>query len=227
VVYVPTAQDPLTASTWAATTNSAMGYTSWTTNTSSASGQVPYMDYVDYPVSTNSVYDTYLIDKERNEPEMYAKQRGDICQYLGKTDAAATGYRLPMSAELGNDVSQTFSGRTDGWVRASSFPAAVGNAEGTTNITGTPATKSYAKNPIMGDVVFPASGARSFPSDNGDEESTYGERYLYRVGTFGYYWSGSGAVNLARGMDFDSEGWIYPNGSIYRSGAYAVRCVLD
>jgi hypothetical protein len=43
---------------------------------------------------------TYLADPKRNTPEMYANRKGDICQYLGKTDSTLYGYRMPIANEF-------------------------------------------------------------------------------------------------------------------------------
>jgi uncharacterized protein (TIGR02145 family) len=224
-IYVPVVTSPLT-STWKATIGNNTGtdtdidasvrhkYTTWTdeyyVDSYTNSGDIPYMD-MDRGGTSSDRSNTYLMDPERNVYDVYKGFRGDICQYLGTTQAALEGYRLPMSSEFGTTPT-TWAANQEGWAGSSTFPTATGNAKGTAVIAGT--TTSYAKNTKMGDVIFPASGYR-----DGNDGS------VNVVGSYGYYWSGSASEEeSAYYMNFYNAR-MSPGSFVSRSYGFPVRCV--
>jgi hypothetical protein len=234
-IYVPLVKSTLSASTWVSTTGSATGsindidasvrykYTLWsdnvyTVNEGDGTSDIPYVE-PDRGGTSTSRTNTYLIDPDWNNFDAYKGLRGDICQYLGATNSALAGYRLPTSAESGHNDSQNWT-RSDGWVPAADISARTTSAaDGTGNIIGSaaPPDQSFAKNTIMNDVIFPASGWRQKGSNGA----------LIGVGTFGYYWNGSvKGSTFGFGLIF-GELAMMPYAGIERSCACAVRCVLD
>jgi hypothetical protein len=226
-IYVPIVKESLSTSTWKATKGNAMQYdntfptvtsnwTSWGDNITNYPTDLPYMDPSRGGSSTDRG-NTWAIDA--NVYDVYKGFRGDICQYIGATtsDSNLKGYRLPTSYEfgLGGYFGWTGGGTSsDSWIKGSnSFPAATGNAEGTTNITGTPPTKSYAKNTSMDNVIFPASGYL-----RGDVE-------VDLVGTQAYYWSGSSNGTLSSWFMSFSIDFVRPANALTRNYGFSVRCV--
>jgi hypothetical protein len=216
-IYVPVIEDPLTVSTWDPTTATARGWTSWGYTIANPT-DIPYMD-PDRGSGTTGRDNTWLIDEERNVLDTIKGFRGDICQYLGKTQTALDGYRLPTSNEFGlsNNTYEWISGGTssDGWVRASSFLLqSTSDVDGTANIIGSfsPPTQSFGKNTSMDGVIFPASGYL----DKGS---------LSLVGYYGYYWSGSAYSTESGHLLFYDAHDMGPNGAMYRSAAFPIRCV--
>jgi hypothetical protein len=186
-------------------------WTAWGQN-ADVNTEIPYMN----PARGGTITgrgNTWLIDKEQNDQDTYQSLRGDICQYLGKTQTALDGYRLPTSFEFGT-TNTLWAANQEGWAKAASFSAATGNAKGIAVITGTPADKNYAENTKMGSVIFPASGSRY---------STTGA--LGGVGAYGAYWSGSAnATGGGYSLYFDGTD-VKPNDAYYRSDAFPIRCV--
>jgi hypothetical protein len=99
---------------------------------------------------------------------------GDICQYL-----KPGVYQLPAIADfLMSGGMPAWTGAVHGWVPSSSFPSQTTSlTDGTANIIGSSSNQSYAKHPLMDNVIFPASGHRNY---------TTGE--LKGVGQGGMYW---------------------------------------
>jgi hypothetical protein len=245
-IYVPVFNTTTpTSSTWKATIGNAMkddaafpnvksNWTDWATTSAdnaASAANIPYMDG-SYAKSDEMVYGrdkTYVIDAALNRDTTYQGFRGDICQYLGKTQTALEGYRLPTSYEFGvsNGAYRWTSGTTssDGWQKNTDpLPAnnAAGKADGRANLlvaTENNGGTIYGSciNTTMGNAVFPSSGYRVV---NGGS--------LYAVGLSGYYWSGSAGNNATRGyyLYFDSAE-VAPHYSIYRSYAFPVRCVKN
>jgi hypothetical protein len=227
-VYKPTynATTP-TSSSWSYTTShgyttAAWGYASNGT-ADNGTAVIPYVDgsYQD-GANLSSTYNTYLMDAARNTTPVYQGLRGDICQYLGKTQTALKDYRLPTIAEfcsidLGN------SNGIDGWTivgTTGSTDNTLGNAYGTADLT--ISSRRHASNSLTGSggnaVVFPYSGERKPGSGQYDGGS------LEYVGGVGTYWSGSARANTnAHSMALGSS-------SVHasyddRSYAFPVRCV--
>jgi hypothetical protein len=171
---------------------------------------------------------------------MYRKWRGDICQYLGKTGAAPTGYRLPTSNELGLvDAEFSWSATavsSDGWKwGGSSFPSSptnnAGYSNGRADLLSGVLSASYnsslnsnavgavlgdGMNTAMGNVIFPAAGLRA--GSNG---------MLSNVGNYGLYWSGSAiGDSYGLGMTF-RDTYLDPSVQYNRSSAFSVRYIED
>jgi hypothetical protein len=125
---------------------------------------------------------TYLIDVERNTPEMYANRAGDICQYLGKTDSTLYGYRMPIGNEFPHssildadgkperevwDATNTKTPTKVGWLKgngtfiegAASYGYADGRADFLSSDNGAGYPLGSASHPSTG-LVLPASGMR-------------------------------------------------------------------
>jgi hypothetical protein len=188
-------------------------WTTWGQNAYTAT-DIPYMDPSRGGTSMDR-NDTYLIDAARNDETTYKGLRGDICQYLSKTGAAVGGYRLPASYELGSS-----SGSDDyqeGWSTSTTFAEqAPMDIAGKGSMIGASSDQSFAKNTIMGNVIFPASGSR------GGGSGSVGSR-----GSVGYYWCGSSADSYyARILEFTST-FLDSYNYGFRSCAYSVRCVLN
>jgi hypothetical protein len=219
-IYVPVVNNTLPNSTWKATTGDAMendntfptvtsNWTSWSYY-AYVSTEIPYMDQ-DRGSGTPGWGNTWLIDAERNVLDTIQGFRGDICQYLGKTQTALDGYRLPTFYEFGTN--------TESWVLDGTFNVAYAltsnlSADGTTIIINgsTPYDRGYVKNTSMDDVVFPASGCRG--RDGG----------LAYMGNVGFYVSGSVSSTLSINHMYANGGGVMRD---YFSRAYAtpIRCV--
>jgi hypothetical protein len=225
-----------TAAKWKQTTRNAVksdtkipaatdNWTTWGGNTAAAT-DIPYMDQYRGGTSTD-LSNTWLIDAVQNNETTYQGLRGDICQYLGKTQSALADYRLPTPNEFGpNGVNawNTSTPDANGWQKGTgSFfeNISVGYADGTANLlvaANNNGNTVYGSgiNRTMGDVVFPASGSR-FASSGG----------VSKAGELGRYWSGS-ANGTLNGYYF----LLYNLGAAtqdynVRSFAFAIRCVKN
>jgi hypothetical protein len=105
----------------------------------------------------------------------YASFKGDICTYLGTTNSALAGYRLPIQQEFGdqNDYSAVWQLGIDPW--PSSADNTIGNPYGRYNFKST--GWGYGVSSVHG-AIFPASGRRN------TSDGTLGS-----VGIAGLYWS--------------------------------------
>jgi hypothetical protein len=133
--------------------------------------------------------------------------KGDICTHIN------SGYRLPVNGEFG-----TSSGwYQQGWVEyenADFSPVTTDKDDGTYDFIAN--NKSCAKNTVLGDVIFPASGYR-FDSSK-----------LTRVGTCGVYQIGSAYSATENYYMYFSYLFLYTSStSGSRSYAYTVRCVQN
>jgi hypothetical protein len=223
-VYVPTyhAADTL-ASTWIIGSGTTNLYDSW--------DDIPYLDGTSYNATPYGIDNTYVIDAARNTTAMHDSLRGDICQYLGKTDPALYGYRLPIQNEMvsGSQAWNTTTPTADGWIKGDgSFvnrPAA-GYADGRADFLATQQDTGYnpaqptngvgvklgaAINQALG-VVFPAGGVHVGT--------------LFNVGSVGYNWSCS-AISATDAWELLFNGTTVGSQSrgISRSGAMPVRCI--
>jgi hypothetical protein len=243
-IYVPVVKSSLPASTWKATTGNAMAanntdfptvssnWTTWTEISSSSDApdtDIPYMDrrYAKAGETTYGRSNTYVIDAALNLDTTYQGFRGDICQYLGKTQAALSGYRLPTSYEFGSNSDTSWGApNLNGWQINTAFPAAnisAGYVDGTADLLDDADGKNGGKkvygsaiNKTMRDVVFPASGYR---------EPTAGA--TTGVGSLSFYWSGA-AHNATYGCDlYFQSGYINPGDAFHRSFAFPIRCVKN
>jgi hypothetical protein len=235
LVYIPTYNaTTFTASTWKCPTTSP--YSHWTQVSAAdvdRSDKIPYLDDRTAFNTSEGREGVYVIHADRNTNEMYTNKRGDICQYLGKTQTALAGYRLPMSSEFGTTNSTGFNPTTPvsgGWIMgtaASNFvenlDAGNGKADGTADFTvasgnGAGQVLGYAVNQTMSNLTLPASG------------NMEGHSVLANVGLGGGYWAGSAANNNihARYLYFAGDGTrTYLNLYIFRSCGFPVRCVKN
>jgi hypothetical protein len=224
-VYIPTYVAGGTSTWHSPTTSPYTGGAGWPMYSSGtaedAPENIPYLDgRVEFNASDyGSNASIYIIDVERNTNTMYLAKRGDICQYLGKTQTALKGYRMPRAIEMNIGTGSSgvgWAALTNGWEKGiGSFPGSydnsVGKADGTANIVDL--NKGSAKNPSLG-ITLPASGRRNYRGD------------LEHIGTDGYYWTGSAAsveqlyILTFRNQDF---GYSLPS----RFGAFPIRCVKN
>jgi hypothetical protein len=225
-VYIPTCNTSVLAlSTWKSPITSDYTASGWayasSTNTDDPT-IIPHMDgRAAFQPAVYGRNDQYVID--HNDPtEMWAKGRGDICQYLGATaedtdeGRKLKGYRLPTSNEFGlsnTSFDWSLSRSPDGWERGGNNSSATGNASGTHNMIG---TCLHIKNVPMGNVTLPGSGYRSG-----------GTGALTGVGTNGNYWSGSAnSYSTSHYLDFYAS-TLYTYDSHNRAYGFSVRCVKN
>jgi hypothetical protein len=230
-VYVPTYNvGAATSSTWVRNASHGYTVTGWPTTVSgtaeNGAATIPYLDgRSDFSSTDYTRNSTFVMDAERNTDALYLEKRGDICQYIGKTQGALKGFRLPTSSEMGTANANDWSGSTGGWQpTVSPWPMpdnAAGNPEGMSNL------RESAKNKVgkvfasivnygMGAVVLPASGYR--PDVDG---------VLTSVGNTGNYWSGS-AQSEVNGFRMTFAGSLMHTISLApRSYALSVRCVRN
>jgi hypothetical protein len=233
-IYVPVVEAPLENSFWVATTGPAVttdipgaahNWTTWGENTN-ADTDIPYLDRFDYAGSDYSNRSNmHAIDLALNDPEtMWAKYRGDICQYLSATGSVEGNWRLPTSADFGTinttswaSSNPTTTANSDGWIKGMDpFPTAntaVGKADGTADIVA--ANLGSAISRPLGDLIFPASGYRN--GRNG---------VLANVGSMGYSWSGSANSTVYGYRLYFTNSVVQQMGSI-RSAGLSVRCVRN
>jgi hypothetical protein len=193
---------------------------------------IPYLDgsYDATPYGTDN---TYASDAARNTTAMYDSLRGDICQYLGKTDAALSGYRLPKRDEFWAGTRQdwnTSTPTTDGWLMGDgSFTARnnAGYADGRADFLAAQSGTGYNPNQptnragtkmgsginLVTGVVLPAGGVRTGT--------------LSLVGARGYHWSCSALSGIRSWELFFNEAGVgnLATPGIDRSSAVSVRCM--
>jgi hypothetical protein len=204
--FWPVVNDPLSSSTWEI-----------------KGGVVPYFGsgYTDSSYERNN---TYVIDDVRNDLATYQGFRGDICQYLStKTGVVSGDYRLPMSEEFGHNDTELWTGRSDGWGNVYFFPL-ESDAYGTADMINSAArNQCHARNTVMGNVIFPASGwLAGIPLAGG-----YLAGSVYDVGMSGEYWSGSASGNnSAYDLYFHAARMSTAWSTSDRSHGFSVRCVL-
>jgi hypothetical protein len=193
-----------------------------------ASINIPYMDgtYA-FNIADSGRKNTFAMDAEQNTDEMYESFRGDICQYLGKTDASLDGYRLPMSIEFGSSTGTHLN--QDGWTLGGGFADHSSTLEmdqgydyefGTLDVT---TFGGYAINSVMGyggiPVIFPAAGGREHGSyyygDNG---------YVGGTGNSGFYWAGSVASDQQAYVILVASVTVQTQ-SVNRNCGFPIRCI--
>jgi hypothetical protein len=238
-IYVPTYQvaDTL-ASSWSRKSGSsgvsANPYDTWdlaVAGVHASDKEIPYLDGF-YNAEPYGIDNTYVMDAERNTAAMYDSLRGDICQYLGKTNPALYGYRLPIQNEFpsGNTSWNTVTPDANGWIKGDgSFTniTAAGYADGRADLLVTQQGTGYdpaqptngagvklgaAINQAMG-VVFPAAGYHNIGT-------------LNNVGRLGYY-SCCSARNETRNWElyFTEESLGAQANGVNRTVALPVRCI--
>jgi hypothetical protein len=260
-LYVPVVESILSTSSWRQTTGNAIKnsndfptvtefWNGWTSSGQTATSEptdIPYMDatFAHSDETTFGRGNTWLIDPERNVYDVYKGFRGDICQYLGETQTALAGYRLPISYEFGTHEVSSWdtNANVNGWKKgggqyvngniagypngradllvstiSSTFDTSKHSHAGTNSFT-----LPSAINITMEDVTFPASGIRN----------AYGG-LLNAVGAGGYYWSGSaddtaGSTNVVKNSEahlfFFNTTMASTESFVLRSAGLPVRCV--
>jgi hypothetical protein len=201
-VYVPTySSSSPTSSTWSDATATDAEYTTY--------GSIPYEteDFTgDYGKDKSHLYHadvtaTATINK-------WNAKIGDICQFIGETNPALKGYRMPRSDEFGTYESD---GSGDWGIPDGTFGTDyLGTPDGKAPLT----SKGFTTWNASG-AIFPAAGYRNTDGT------------LNNVGNFGYYWSNS-ANNTSYGFDmyfFSSS--VTPSGISDRQCAFPVRCVKN
>jgi hypothetical protein len=233
-LYMPVVKDDLSTSTWIATTSTAVmadvnaaytayrgtpttvlnnNYTTWNLITEAVlATDIPCLDpsYVATDVSRSN---TYAIDEARNTMEMYQSFRGDICQYISKTQTALKGYRLPTAYEYSSLDTNDNIINMNGWNVGGPFTDMSLNLADT---TGTTVLTSYAKNTNIDDLILPVSGNRSNLARG--QISTVLNRYVY------YWTGGSGAGSISARTFYATNDRISISGSD-RFWGFPVRCV--
>jgi uncharacterized protein (TIGR02145 family) len=139
----------------------------------------------------------------------FAAYKGDICNYINPA------YRMPTATELGNLSYGTHMTSTSTF----NVPAGDDNAAGKyifDKISNETIYGAFTTSDPDGSYVLPASGFR---------DNSYGS--LYRVGNYGYYWSGS-AYSSSNAFELyfrSSNAGAGDNAS--RSNGQPVRCVKN
>jgi hypothetical protein len=196
-----TTSTPIYTPTFVSTSNK-----NWSKNTTSS----VWLDIV--PVRDNVAgdrYSTYLMDDARNTDNDYAywkAKKGDICRYISENGYGPVeggvkyGYRMPTLYELGaknmpngSYITYSYDG-PEGWKKAG-----MGNDDySTSGAEGTRVMSSYAFNSVVG-TILPASGY--LLPNSGLTNCT-----LSRVGTWGFYWSGS-TYDALNPLNLNDGGW--------------------
>jgi hypothetical protein len=150
----------------------------------------------------------------------YASFKGDICTYLGTTNSALAGYRLPTYQEFGNNDNYL-----DVWTWGNPWPSkpdyTIGNPYGTYNFKST--GHGYIISPVHG-TILPASGYRGGTSSYDGNLSGVGGGG--ETGEYTFYRS-----STPRNTGTDDElGFMFYTVDIRGSGTkrshgVAVRCV--
>jgi hypothetical protein len=207
------------------------GTSTWSTPATSPSwANIPYLSS-SYDATPYGIDNTYVMDAARNTTAMYDSLRGDICQYLGKTDPALYGYRLPIQNEMvsGGQAWNTTTPTEDGWIKGDGsfvLTPTAGYADGRADFLATQQGTGYdpaqptngagvklgaAINQELG-VVFPVGGLCSGA--------------LFNVGVYGYNWSCSAlSATNAWELVFGSATVGSQSSGISRSSAMPVRCI--
>ncbi len=158
----------------------------------------------------------FLSDAAQNKDTNYLILKGDICQYLSKTQPSLGSWRMPTQQEfnaagLADGASVSWTTSTAPWAEFGSF----GDQTNNVNTQGTflmPGGGTYTVNGAS--TSYPASGYR--PIDG----------TLLNVGQGGYYWSCSASNTNGYTLSFDNSN-VYPAANFNRQYAFAVRCVKN
>jgi hypothetical protein len=188
------------------------------TSTWSAPETSPYSAWQDIPMTFYN----------QNTPESYLAKNGDICQYLGKTDAALEGYRLPTGNEMGSGEWITeigvaayeleYSGNMYADGRADLFATQQGTGYDPDQPTNGLGEKHTAYiNSEMG-VVLPGAGVIPFGGDGREnlllEHRPHG---VYGTSTGRVFFEGNGEAGV--GVDW----WVGLGQSEW--DLFSVRCI--
>jgi uncharacterized protein (TIGR02145 family) len=163
---------------------------------------IPYYEETDasmHNAGKNSLY---------NKQNLWKDCKGDICQYLGATNPALKGYRMPRAEEFG--TYDDWELRTDGdW--KDEYKMAEKN--GTANL----GAKGYLKH--KSGIIFPAAG---FRLSNGSVQA---------VGQNGVYWSSSArSTVIASALIFSkslTKSNVTPDFGHASQIACSVRCIKE
>jgi hypothetical protein len=234
IIYVPTYKGE-TSSTWDSMETT---YSTWTVSGgypfTVPGTDIPYMDHAAHEGSSYTNSNTYAIHADRNTDKVYEGLRGDICQYLSKTQEALAGYRLPRANEFPAGASSwsTTTPTTEGWLKGdgdfTTSTESAGYADGRADLLSTTKysvfTTSFPSNGAgvkLGTannrtewVVLPASGMR------------YTSGILMNVGSSGYYWSGS-AYSAYAGWNLYFGSTKVDRAGLGRDDAAPVRCIRN
>jgi FlaG/FlaF family flagellin (archaellin) len=137
----------------------------------------------------------------------------DICEQIN------AAYRLPRNGEFGTGV---VAFGQQGWVKGGyfSYTGSHDDVEGKYDIIG--AGYGYARNTMMGNVVFPASGMRwrdpVHPSQHG---------MVMYTGYEGDYWSSTMSGSSAYFLAFGNGTEVDPNYVWPRGNGFPIRCIKD
>jgi hypothetical protein len=165
---------------------------------------IPYYEETDANLrgtDKNSLYD---------KQDLWKDYKGDICQYIGATNPALKGYRMPRAEEFGSDAE--WKTRIDGdWEERPKLAKEDGTADFS--------EKGYATHKASG-AIFPASGYRIFDGS------------LTQVGNDGDYWSSSADApsyfgSMAYLLSFQYSDDMDTQYSVNVNSASPVRCVKD
>jgi hypothetical protein len=242
-VYVPTYNiGDAHASTWSRKSGSSgESKNTFTCNDFQAGSRAPEKDipYLDGSCDPDTSYDnTYAMDAGQNTDKRYTDLQGDICQYLGKTNPALSGYRLPKRSEFNAEYRKWDTPSEDGWIKGEGIFTSDGSeddgvpagyADGRADLFATRQGSAYnaarptngqgikygaAINQKMG-VVFPLPGVRIFTSYN-----------VALTGYDGYHWSCSaGDKGIVWTLAFTNSYMGNFYSGRFRSEAVAVRCI--
>ncbi len=185
---------------------------SWTQGSTSYSSITHFTDNLANGSQTN----IFLNDAAQNTDANYTAYKGDICQYLSKTQPLLGSWRMPTvkeynSAGLAHNTSVSWTNSTVPWASFGSFAAQISNvnAQGTISI---PSGGTYTVN---GSSSFPASGCRS-------PDGT-----LLNVGQSGYYWSSSAYSSTEGYYLYFNINNVAPAYSYNGQSGHLVRCVQN
>jgi hypothetical protein len=232
-IYVPAynSGDPY-ASTWIATTTTdvktdagvAKNYSTWT---QAGGGTAPDTDIPFMDGRWGRGYDVDFVSKDdQNTDATYEGLRGDICKYLGKTNLALDGYRLPTCVEFSDKASANWDTQNPttvavagGWVKGYgdfTVDTTLGNAFGTADLLSAADERGSAINVVF-NAAFPCSGYRYYT--NG---------VLMDVGNNVCYWSSSRSSNsfYDNGRElYIVESYVDPRSTSERGYGYPIRCI--
>lgn len=189
----------------------------WTSATGTSS-DFTSIAYFTYNVADGGQANTFLNDAAQNADVNYVAYKGDICQYLSKTQPSLGSWRMPTAKEynaggVADNTDILWSTSTIPWAYFGSFDDQTNDV----NAQGTFALSSVGIYTVNGSSSsYPASGYRKTDGT------------LLRVGQFGLYWSSSTDTGSTNGyvLYFNSS-HVYPAVVSNREYGYLVRCVQN
>jgi hypothetical protein len=172
--------------------------------------------YISVAGSDYGQTNTFLNDAAQNTDANYAVYKGDICQYLSKTQPSLGSWRMPTAKEYNSeglaDNAYVSWSTAITWASFGSFGDQTSNvnAQGTTSIS---SGGTYTVNGSSSS--YPASG---FRVPNGT---------LLYVGLYGRYWSSSVYSSTNGYYLYFSSSLVGPALSGSRQSGFVVRCVQN